>query len=104
MPTPVVPVFQAVLPNGKVLMWDSVGDGPAGVDDGPDVHPGHGLGPQARTRPAQVTCPGYNIFCAGYTQLADGRVLVAGGNKNPALDGIVQTHLSTGARRPGPGP
>jgi hypothetical protein len=24
--TPVVPVFQAVLPNGKVLMWDSVGD------------------------------------------------------------------------------
>ena len=26
-PTPVVPVFQVVLPNGKVLMWDSVGDG-----------------------------------------------------------------------------
>ena len=28
MPTDVVPIFQAVLPNGKVLMWDSVGDGP----------------------------------------------------------------------------
>src|SRR5215218_10110294 len=27
--TPVVPVFNAMLPNGKVLMWDSVGDGPA---------------------------------------------------------------------------
>ncbi|HEY3001562.1 MAG TPA: hypothetical protein VGJ44_04370, partial [Kribbellaceae bacterium] len=25
--TPVVPVFTAMLPNGKVLMWDSVGDG-----------------------------------------------------------------------------
>ena len=36
---------------------------------------------------------GYNIFCAGYVQLADGRVLVAGGNKNPAQDGIVQTHI-----------
>jgi hypothetical protein len=35
----------------------------------------------------------YNIFCAGYTQLADGNVLVAGGNKNSALDGIVQTHI-----------
>jgi hypothetical protein len=29
VPTEVVPTFQAVLPNGKVLMWDSVGDGPA---------------------------------------------------------------------------
>ena len=28
IPTDVVPIFQAVLPNGKVLMWDSVGDGP----------------------------------------------------------------------------
>ena len=36
---------------------------------------------------------GYNIFCAGFVQLADGRVLVAGGNKSPTLDGIVQTHL-----------
>ena len=36
---------------------------------------------------------GYNIFCAGYTQLADGRLLVAGGNKDSALSGIVQTHI-----------
>ena len=27
--TPVVPVFTAVLPNGKVLIWDSVGDNAA---------------------------------------------------------------------------
>ena len=41
----------------------------------------------------QVDVSGYNIFCAGFTQLADGRVLAAGGNKNPALEGIMQTHL-----------
>jgi hypothetical protein len=26
MNTPVVPVFQVVLPNGNVLLWDSIGD------------------------------------------------------------------------------
>src|SRR5688572_29424853 len=26
LPMPVVPVFVALLPNGKILMWDSVGD------------------------------------------------------------------------------
>jgi hypothetical protein len=36
---------------------------------------------------------GYNISCARHTQLADGRLLVAGGNKNAAMDGIVQTHI-----------
>ncbi len=91
-PTPVVPVFQAVLPNGKVLMWDSIGD------QAPE-----GKAVQTFTRAAvwdpvrdtyrQVNVSGYNIFCAGFAQLADGRVLVAGGNKNPAYEGIVQTHL-----------
>ena len=91
-PTPVVPVFQAVLPNGKVLMWDSIGDSATETQTA-----------QTFTRAAvwdpildtfhQVNVSGYNIFCAGFTQLPDGRVLVAGGNKNPALDGIVQTHL-----------
>jgi hypothetical protein len=27
--TPVVPILQAMLPNGKILMWDSVGDNAA---------------------------------------------------------------------------
>ena len=90
--TPVVPVFQAVLPNGKVLMWDSVGD--RSVDSYPD----HTFTRAAVWDPStntskQVNVPGYNIFCAGYVQLADGRVLVAGGNKSAAQDGIVQTHI-----------
>lgn len=90
--TPVVPVFQAVLPNGKVLMWDSVGDG--ATESYPD---------QTFTRAAvwdprsdtftEVDLAGANIFCAGYAQLADGRVLVVGGNKDQDLDGIVATHI-----------
>ena len=90
--TPVVPVFQTVLPNGKVLMWDSVGDQPA------ESYPNHTFtratvwDPTTNTS-KQVNVTGYNIFCAGYVQLADGRVLVAGGNKSQALDGIVQTHI-----------
>ena len=90
--TPVVPVFQAVLPNGKVLLWDSVGDDAAGS------YPNHTFTRAAVWDPQkgtyhQVNVSGYNIFCAGYAQLADGRVLVAGGNKNSAEAGIVQTHL-----------
>jgi hypothetical protein len=90
--TPVVPIFQAVLPNGKVLMWDSVGDGAA------ESYPDQTFTRAMVWNPAnntfvRVDLQGYNIFCAGYTQLANGNVLVAGGNKNQDLEGIVQTHL-----------
>src|SRR5918994_580439 len=90
--TDVVPIFQAVLPNGKVLMWDSVGDGPT------ESYSNHSFtrallwDPNTNTS-VRKDVQGYNIFCAGYTQLADGRLLVAGGNKDSALNGIVQTHL-----------
>jgi Galactose oxidase-like, Early set domain/FG-GAP repeat len=88
----VVPIFQAVLPNGKVLMWDSVGQG------APEQMPTNNFTRAMVWDPSNNTynrrdVPNYNIFCAGYTQLADGNVLVVGGNKNAALDGIVQTHL-----------
>ncbi len=36
---------------------------------------------------------GSNIFCAGFAQLSDGRILVAGGNAGAALDGTVQTRI-----------
>ncbi|WP_320673030.1 LamG-like jellyroll fold domain-containing protein, partial [Patulibacter defluvii] len=89
---PVVPVFTALLPNGKVLMWDSVGDRAA------ETYPTHTTTRAAVYDPAtgtskRVDVQGYNIFCAGFVQLADGRVFVVGGNKNQALDGIRQTHL-----------
>ena len=90
--TSVVPIFQAVLPNGKVLMWDSAGENP------PTQTSDHSFTRAMVWNPATNTSvrrdvQGYNIFCAGYIQLADGRVLVAGGNKNAAMDGIVQTHI-----------
>jgi len=90
--TSVVPIFQAVLPNGKVLIWDSVGQG------APEQMPDNSFTRAMVWDPTTNTSVrrdvgGYNIFCAGYTQLADGRVLVAGGNKNAALDAIVQTHI-----------
>ena len=64
-------------------MWDSVGDQPA------ESYPNHTFtratvwDPRTNTS-KQVNVTGYNIFCAGYVQLADGRVLVAGGNKSQA--------------------
>ena len=91
-PTPVVPVFQVVLPNGKVLMWDSVGDSETKTQLTQTFTRAAVWDPTQDTF-RQVNVSGYNIFCAGFTQLADGRVLVAGGNKNPAYEGIVQTHL-----------
>ena len=64
--TPVVPVFQAVLPNGKVLLWDSVGDQSAPRLSQPYVHPCRGVGSQHGHVQAGES-RGYNIFCAGYS-------------------------------------
>jgi len=89
--TPVVPVFQAVLPNGKVLLWDSVSEQAAEHETTHNYTRASVWDPTTDTS-KQVNVPGYNIFCAGYVQLADGRVLVAGGNKSQALEGIVTTH------------
>ncbi|HEX5384860.1 MAG TPA: galactose oxidase-like domain-containing protein, partial [Propionibacteriaceae bacterium] len=90
--TSVVPIFQAVLPNGKVLIWDSVGqDAPESMTDNSFTR-AMVWDPTTNTS-VRKDVSGYNIFCAGYTQLANGNVLVAGGNKNAALDGIVQTHI-----------
>jgi hypothetical protein len=88
----VVPIFQAALPNGKVLMWDSVGQ------SAPEQMPTNNFTRALVWDPSNNTynrrdVPNYNIFCAGYTQLANGNVLVVGGNKNAATDGIVQTHI-----------
>ena len=41
----------------------------------------------------RVDVAGYNIFCAGFVQLANGNVFVAGGNLNTGLAGIRQTHV-----------
>ncbi|GLW31142.1 galactose oxidase-like domain-containing protein [Actinoplanes regularis] len=90
--TPVVPVFQAVLPNGKVLIWDSVGDNAA------ETYPDHSFTRAMVWNPAdntykRVDLQGSNLFCAGFAHLGNGNILVAGGNANAALDGTVRTYV-----------
>ena len=92
IPAPVIPIFEALLPNGKVLMWDSVGDNPT------ESYSTHNFTRAAVYDPAtntskRVDVAGFNIFCAGYVQLSNGNVFVAGGNLNSALAGIRQTHV-----------
>jgi hypothetical protein len=92
LPAPVVPIFSALLPSGKILMWDSVGDAPA------ESYTTHNFTRAALYDPAtnssrRVDVASYNIFCAGFVQLANGNVFVAGGNLNSALAGIRQTHV-----------
>jgi hypothetical protein len=90
--TPVVPVFEAVLPNGKVLIWDSVGDNAA------EAYPDHSFTRAMVWNPAdntfkRVDLQGSNIFCAGFAHLGDGNILVAGGNADANLAGTVRTYV-----------
>ena len=90
---PVVGVHVALLPDGKVLAYDSIGD------NATETYPVHD-----RTRatvwdpatgihtPADVDT-GFNVFCSGLAHLHDGRLFLAGGNKDAQLNGIVQTHI-----------
>ena len=87
-----MPVFEAVLPNGKVLAWDSVGDNAA------ESYPDHTFTRAMVWNPAdntykRVDVQGYNIFCAGFAHLSNGNIFVAGGNKDAEQNGIVQTHI-----------
>lgn len=82
---PVVPIHLHLLPTGKVLFWGRVGEGELPGDGGGD---GAGTEPFDQIRlwdPAsrELTTPAlppHDIFCSGHTFLADGRLLVTGGN------------------------
>jgi hypothetical protein len=89
---PVVGVHVALLENGKVLAYDSVGDGAT------ETYPVHDFtramvwDPVAGTQAQVNVTTGFNIFCSGLAHLTDGSLFIAGGNKNNRLEGIVQTH------------
>jgi hypothetical protein len=90
---PVVGVHVALLPNGKVLAYDSVGD------NATETYPVHDhtratvWDPATGTHTPATVDTGFNIFCSGLAHLVDGRLFFAGGNLDQQLNGIVQTHL-----------
>ena len=83
----------ALLPNGKVLAWDSVGDAATEKFADHTFTRATVYDPVTRTHTAAWVDTGYNIFCSGFAHLFDGSLFIAGGNKNAQLQGITQTHL-----------
>ncbi len=90
---PVVGIHVALLPNGKVLAWDSVGDAATETFPVHDFTRATVYDPITGTHTPATVDTGFNIFCAGFAHLFDGSLFIAGGNKNAQLQGIVQTHL-----------
>ena len=90
---PVVGVHVALLPNGKVLAYDSVGDNATETYPAQNFSRATVWDPQADTWTPVNVDTGFNVFCSGLAHLRDGRIFLAGGNKDQALNGIVQTHL-----------
>jgi len=78
---PIVAVHASLLPTGEVLVWDGQTEG----NDARVWDPATGLFTAVRN---DLT----NMFCSGHCQLADGRILVAGGHLG-AHAGLRDTNL-----------
>jgi galactose oxidase len=79
---PLIPVAAALLPNGKVLTWSAYKMDTYTGTDGirtmtATFDPATGVVTQR-----EVTETGHDMFCPGLSVLADGRVIVTGGNNN----------------------
>ena len=90
---PVVGVHVALLPNGKVLAYDSIGDHATETYPVQDHTRATVWDPATGTQTPVDVDTGFNIFCSGLAHLPDGRMFMAGGNKDQQLNGIVQTHM-----------
>jgi len=69
-PVPLVTIHASLMPNGRILAWDQMAFGY------PDPVVWDPLTSSTTTVPIG---DGTNVFCAGFTTLPDGRVLLAGG-------------------------
>jgi hypothetical protein len=88
---PVVPVWAALMPDGKVLGYASVGT-KATESYAEQSKTEATLWDPATKNQTNVTLEdGFNIFCSGLAQMEDGNLFVAGGNLNQKLEGIVKT-------------
>ena len=102
---PVVGIHVALLPNGKVLAYDSVGDAATEAFPIHDRTRATVWDPVTGSQTPVTVNTGFNVFCSGLAHLANGSVFLAGGNKDAALNGIRQTHIfnpSTNAWALGP--
>jgi hypothetical protein len=72
----VVPIHLVVQPNGNLLMWDRKEATAFGGTDG-DPRLWDPIGNAFGTTPKVTT---YDLFCAGHTWMADGRLFVPGGH------------------------
>ena len=90
---PVVAIWAALLPDGKVLAYDSIGDRGTRNYVRQDHTRATVWDPATGSQTEVWLRDGFNIFCSGLAHLMDGSVFIAGGNKDQQLNGIVQTHL-----------
>jgi hypothetical protein len=90
---PVVGIHVSLLPNGKVLAFDSVGDGATETFPVHDFTRATVFDPATGTHTRVDVDTGHNIFCAGFAHLPGGSLFLAGGNRDAQLNGIVQTHV-----------
>ena len=91
----IVPVFSALMPDGKILYWDWL---VSGVMDNSGEHNQY---PSTRILlwdPANPSAPGErldvvgaNLFCGGFSHLPNGDLLVAGGNLGQQMAGLEHT-------------
>lgn len=89
---PVVAIHTSVLPNGKVLMWDSISDLPAESVDGHTFTRAVVWDPATGVVTPDNANTGYNLFCSGHSAMPDGKLFIAGGNRSRALDGLDTMH------------
>jgi Domain of unknown function (DUF1929)/PKD domain len=90
---PVVGAFVSLLPNGKVLAYDSVGDRATETYTTQNFTRATVYDPTTGTQTPANVDTGFNIFCSGLAHLVDGSLFIAGGNKDSQLNGLAQTHL-----------
>ena len=90
---PVVGVHVALMPNGKVLAYDSVGDAATETFPVHDHTRATLWDPATGDQTPVWVQTGHNVFCSGLAHLTDGRLFLAGGNLDSALNGIRQTHI-----------
>ncbi|MFL5875551.1 MAG: galactose oxidase, partial [Solirubrobacteraceae bacterium] len=88
---PVVAINAALLPNGRVLAYDSVGDKATETFPGQTFTRATVWDPSGGGQTDVRLNLGYNIFCSGFAHLMDGSLFIAGGNKDQQLNGIVNT-------------